>query len=47
MDKIKEENTWVFCIHDLNHNNCNLSEKFKIHKIVNLNRLDLILTSIK
>jgi hypothetical protein len=47
MDKIKNESTWVFCIHDLNHNNCDLSENFKIYKIINLNRLDLILTSVK
>ena len=35
MDKIKNESTWVFCIHDLNHNNCDLSENFKIYKIIN------------
>jgi hypothetical protein len=47
IDEIDNDNTWLFCIHDLNHNNCKLSTNYKIHKSISLNRLDLILTSIK
>ena len=46
INKLDKENVWIFCIHDLNHNNCKLPVNFKILKDVKLNRLNLILTSI-
>ena len=45
-EKLKYENIWIICVHDLNENNCTLPNKFISIEHFKLNRLDLILTSI-
>jgi hypothetical protein len=45
-EKLKYENIWIICVHDLNKNDCALPNKFTSIEHVKLNRLDLILASI-
>jgi len=44
-EKLKYENIWIICVHDLNKNDCALPNKFTSIEYVKLNRLDLILAS--
>jgi len=44
-EKLKYENIWIICVHDLNENNCTLPNKFTSIEHFKLNRLDLILAS--
>ena len=44
-DNTDNKKIWIFCVHDLNNNNCNLSSNLKVHKVHKLNRLDLILAN--
>jgi hypothetical protein len=45
-EKLKYENIWIICVHDLNRNDCALPNKFTSIEHFKLNRLDLILASI-
>jgi len=45
-EKLKYENIWIICVHDLNKNDCALPNKFTSIEHFKLNRLDLILASI-
>jgi hypothetical protein len=45
-EKLKYENIWIICVHDLNKNDCALPNKFTSIEHFNLNRLDLILASV-
>ena len=43
--KLKYENIWIICVHDLNKNDCALPNQFISIEHFKLNRLDLILAS--
>ena len=45
-EKLKYENIWIICVHDLNGNDCALPNRFISIEHFKLNRLDLILASI-
>jgi uncharacterized membrane protein len=45
-EKLKYENIWIICVHDLNENDCALPNKFTSIERFKLNRLDLIFASI-
>jgi len=45
-EKLKYENIWIICVHDINKNDCALPNKFISIEHFKLNRLDLILASI-